>query len=150
MLPLLFWKYTFWANYIIISLFICLIKIWLCANLPLIAKIPKQYKNTECVKITWHNNTRSPQNKINLIAILNLEWQGYSGFWGIFTWKGITSWLSCVWSFVVFCHFPEVSWVGDCTWLYWLLIFASLITLTRLKYLQDTKNCWSLLSGSEM
>ena len=21
-------------------------------------------------------------------------------------WEGLTSWLSCVWSFVVFCHFP--------------------------------------------
>ena len=37
---------------IIYSLFICLQKIWLCYNQPLIVKLPKQYKNKEGVKIS--------------------------------------------------------------------------------------------------
>ena len=41
--------------------------------------------------------------------------------------KGLASWISCVWSFLVFCHFPVscvlslsrvVSWVGCGTWLH--------------------------------
>ena len=34
------------------SLFICLLKIRLCDNQPLIVKLPKQYKNKEGVKIS--------------------------------------------------------------------------------------------------
>ena len=43
--------------------------------------------------------------------------------------KGLTSWLSFVVSNCECITFPLVSWVGCGTWLYWLLIFAPLLTL---------------------
>ena len=43
--------------------------------------------------------------------------------------KGLTSWLSFVWCFLVFCHFPiMVSWVRCGTWLYRFLSFAFFTT----------------------
>ena len=41
--------------------------------------------------------------------------------------KELTSWLSCVWCFITF--LCDVLWCG--TWLYWFLIFASLLTLNQ-------------------
>ena len=46
--------------------------------------------------------------------------------------KGLTSWLSFVVSYCEFVTFPLVSWVRCGTWLYWFLIFASLLTLHSL------------------
>ena len=46
-----YFYYSFFKQ-IIYSLFICLEKIWLCDNQPLIVKLPKQYKNKEGVKIS--------------------------------------------------------------------------------------------------
>ena len=47
--------------------------------------------------------------------------------------KGLTSWLSCVWCFPVFLsHSHMVSWVRCDTWLYWFLIFAFFLTLSKL------------------
>ena len=43
------------------------------------------------------------------------------------TGKGLSSWLSCVWCFIVFLSlFPVVSWVRCGTWLYQFRIFDSL------------------------
>ena len=44
--------------------------------------------------------------------------------------KGLTSWLSCVWCFLCFCHFP--MWCP--TWLYWFLVFTFLLTFVMIKF----------------
>ena len=48
--------------------------------------------------------------------------------------KGLISWLSFMVSNCEFVTFPLVSWVRCGTWLYWFLIFASLLTLDTLKW----------------
>ena len=68
--------------------------------------------------------------------------------------KGLTSWLSFVVSNCEFVTFPLVSWDGCGTWLYWFLIFAPLLTLSVLYYLNqwpefdqtDTNKHWKELN----
>ena len=50
-----------------------------------------------------------------------------------FAGKGLTSWLSCVWCFLVFLSLSlVVSWVRCGTWLYRFLTFTLLLTLKRI------------------
>ena len=52
--------------------------------------------------------------------------------------KGLTSWLSCMWCFLVLLSLSHmVSWVRCCTWLYQFLIFAFL-TLHSPRHLKES------------
>ena len=53
-------------------------------------------------------------------------------------WKGLTSWHSCMWCFLVFLSLSHVvSWVRCGTWFYWFLIFALFLTL-MIRFLSST------------
>ena len=57
--------------------------------------------------------------------------------------KGLTSWLSCMWCFLVFLSLSHVvSWVRCGTWLYRFLIFAFFLTFTN----QSEQKWWKQLS----
>ena len=65
--------------------------------------------------------------------------------------KGMTSWLSFVMSNFEFVTFLLVSWVRGCTWLYWFLIFAPLLTLFCFQSVKfGTSLAYCLLSNDSL
>ena len=61
------------------------------------------------------------------------------------TWKGLTSWLSCVWCFLMFLSLSHmVSWVRCGIWLYRFLIFTS---FPGTKLAQNFREKWLLPAG---